>query len=211
MPHGKCLTKSESGDVGNVPIVAGLENIPPFRERRDFIFSLLLNPEAEDSNCISQNETTVAEGEHMIRILIADDHPRVLAGLKNIIGKAPDMVVAAEASNGFEIVNTVRQENIDLLLIDFDMPRMDGLEVLEKLHRDQPNLPVLILSQHPEDQLALRLLKAGAAGFMAKESVGKFLIDAIRLVHSGGKYVSSTLIEQLVGDATHVCEQNSAI
>jgi DNA-binding NarL/FixJ family response regulator len=140
----------------------------------------------------------------MIRILIADDHPLVLTGLKNIIGKAPDMVVAAEVSNGYEIAKKIQQDNIDLLVIDFDMPQMDGLEVLEELRRDRLKLPVLILSQHPEDQLALRLLKAGAAGFMAKESVGKFLIDAIRLLHSGGKYVSSALIEQLVGDSVHV-------
>jgi DNA-binding NarL/FixJ family response regulator len=140
----------------------------------------------------------------MIRILIADDHPAILTGLKNMISKAPDMIVAGESPDGLDVMDKLRQNTYDLLVLDFEMPHMDGLDVLRELHSHQPGLPVLIISQHSEDQLALRLLKAGAAGFMTKESTGKFLIDAIRLIHSGGKYVSSTLADQLVENAEHI-------
>ena len=126
----------------------------------------------------------------MIRLLIADDHPLVLEGLRNVIGRAKDMVVAAEASSGQEVLDMVRKGKYDVLVLDFNMPRMDGLDILRELHREYPGLPILILSQYPEDQLAVRMLKAGAAGYMTKESTGKDLLDAVRLIHLGGKYIS---------------------
>lgn len=134
----------------------------------------------------------------MIHVLIADDHPLVLEGLRNVVGKARDMDIAAEATSGQEVLDKVRKGNIDVIVLDFNMPRMDGLDVLREIHREHPNLPVLILSQYPEDQLAVRMLKAGAAGYMTKESTGKDLLDAVRLIHSGGKYISKTLAQQLV-------------
>jgi DNA-binding NarL/FixJ family response regulator len=134
----------------------------------------------------------------MIRLLIADDHPLVLEGLRNVIGRAKDMVVAAEASSGQEVLDMVRKGKYDVLVLDFNMPRMDGLDILRELHREYPGLPILILSQYPEDQLAVRMLKAGAAGYMTKESTGKDLLDAVRLIHSGGKYISKALAQQLV-------------
>jgi two-component system, NarL family, invasion response regulator UvrY len=134
----------------------------------------------------------------MIHVLIADDHPLVLEGLRNVIGKARDMEIVAEASNGQEVLDKVRKGKIDVTVLDFNMPRMDGLDVLREIHRESPHLPVLILSQYPEDQLAVRMLKAGAAGYMTKESTGKDLLDAIRLIHSGGKYISKALAQQLV-------------
>jgi two-component system, NarL family, invasion response regulator UvrY len=134
----------------------------------------------------------------MIRLLIADDHPLVLEGLRNAVGRAKDMVVAAEATSGQEVLDIVRKSKFDVLVLDFNMPRMDGLDILRELHREYPGLPILILSQYPEDQLAVRMLKAGAAGYMTKESTGKDLLDAVRLIHSGGKYISKALAQQLI-------------
>jgi two-component system, NarL family, invasion response regulator UvrY len=134
----------------------------------------------------------------MIRLLIADDHPLVLEGLRNVVGKAKDIVIMAEATSGQEVLDEVRKGSIDVLVLDFNMPRMDGLDVLREIHHERPHLPILILSQYPEDQLAVRMLKAGAAGYMTKESSGRELLEAIRLVHSGGKYISKPLAQQLV-------------
>ncbi|MDP4200235.1 MAG: response regulator transcription factor [Bacteroidota bacterium] len=134
----------------------------------------------------------------MIRILIADDHAIVREGLKQIVQQTMDIVVAGEASNAAETLEMVRKLPIDLLLLDISMPGRSGLDVLVEIKRDLPNLPVLILSLHPEDQYALRMLKAGAAGYVTKESASEQLIHAIRKVASGGKYMSMPLAEKLV-------------
>ncbi len=134
----------------------------------------------------------------MIRILIADDHAIVRAGLKQIVQQTDDIVVLDEASNAAETLEKVRKLKLDLLLLDISMPGRSGLDVLLEVKRDFPNLPVLILSLHPEDQYALRMLKAGASGYVTKESASEELIQAIRKVASGGRYMSMPLAEKLV-------------
>jgi DNA-binding NarL/FixJ family response regulator len=133
----------------------------------------------------------------MIRILIADDHPIVRAGLRQIILEAADMVVAAEASDGHEVLAKVRQADFDVVLLDLTIPGLSGLDVLKQVKIEKPNLRVLILSVHPEDQYAVRVLRAGAWGYVTKASAPEQLIAAIRKVHEGRRYVSPVLAEQL--------------
>jgi len=134
----------------------------------------------------------------MIRIIIADDHPIVRAGMKQIISEASDIVVADEASDGHKLLNKIKKENFDVVILDITMPHMDGLDVLKQLKIEKPKLPVIILSIHPEDQYALRVLKAGAAGYVTKTSAPDELINAIRKVYRGGKYISPSIAEKLV-------------
>jgi DNA-binding NarL/FixJ family response regulator len=136
----------------------------------------------------------------MIKILIADDHPIVRAGLKQVIEKSPDMRVAGEALNGQEVLDRVSREEWDILILDFSMPGKSGLDVIKELRRQRPGLPVLILSMHPEAELAPRLLKAGVSGYLMKESATTELVNAIRKIHAGGRYVSPALAEKLAGD-----------
>jgi len=133
----------------------------------------------------------------MIRILIADDHPIVRAGLRQIVLEAADMVVAAEANDGHEVLAKVRQQEFDVVLLDLTIPGLSGLDVLKQLKGEKPNLRVLILSVHPEDQYAVRVLRAGAWGYVTKASAPEQLIAAIRKVHDGRRYVSPMLAERL--------------
>lgn len=143
----------------------------------------------------------------MIRILIADDHAIVREGLKQIVQQTSDILVAGEANNAAETLEKVRKllsdsalgdQKLDLLLLDISMPGRSGLDVLIELKRDYPILPVLILSFHPEEQYALRMLKAGASGYVTKESASDELIQAIRKVAAGGRFMSMPLAEKLV-------------
>jgi len=136
----------------------------------------------------------------MIRILIADDHPVVREGFKQIISKADDLKVVGEALSGFEVIEKIQAETFDVVVLDLSMPGKDGLEVLKDLKVIQPRLPVLILSMHPEEQVALRTFKSGAAGYLNKESAPGELVNAIRKIHAGGKYVSTALAEKIVTD-----------
>jgi two-component system invasion response regulator UvrY len=133
----------------------------------------------------------------MIRILIADDHPVVRQGLKQMLADEPDMEVAGEAANGSELLEKVRREPWDIVLLDITMPGRGGLEVLKDVRREHGKLPVLVLSMHPEDQFGLRVLKAGASGYLTKDSAPEELVKAIRRVCGGGKYISQLLAEQL--------------
>jgi len=133
----------------------------------------------------------------MIRILIADDHPIVRAGLRQIVLEAADMVVAAEASDGHEVLAKVREADFDVLLLDLTIPGLSGLDVLKQVKSEKPHLRVLILSVHPEDQYAVRVLRAGAWGYVTKASAPEQLIAAIRKVHDGRRYVSPVLAERL--------------
>jgi two-component system invasion response regulator UvrY len=141
----------------------------------------------------------------MIRIVVADDHPIVRAGLREIIGRETDMTIASEAQTSQEALDIVRRQSADVLILDVMMPGRGGIEVLKQLHQEMPDLPVLILSVHPEDQLAVRALRAGAAGYLTKDSAPAELVGAIRKVVGGGKYVSpkmaERLAEELVGGA----------
>ena len=136
----------------------------------------------------------------MIKVMIVDDHLIVREGLKQIITEASDITVVDEASNGTEAIEKVRQVACDVLLLDISMPGRSGLEILKDLNNEAPTLSVLILTMHPEEQYAVRVLKAGASGYLTKESAPDELIEAIRKVSSGGKYISSTLAEKLAYD-----------
>jgi two-component system, NarL family, invasion response regulator UvrY len=133
----------------------------------------------------------------MIKIIIADDHPIVRAGMKQIISEASDMSVGDEASDGRQLLHKVRTESFDVVILDITMPHIDGLDVLKQLKIEKPKLPIIILSIHPESQYALRVLKAGAAGYVTKTSAPEELINAIRKVHRGGKYISPSIAEKL--------------
>ncbi len=136
----------------------------------------------------------------MIKILIADDHVIVRQGLKQIVADTHDIVVAGEASNGREVLDKVLKNDYDVVLLDITMPGKSGLDVLKELKNYKIAIPVLILSIHPEEQYAVRTLKAGAAGYLTKESASDELVAAIRKVALGGKYVSSFLAEKLAFD-----------
>jgi two-component system invasion response regulator UvrY len=133
----------------------------------------------------------------MLRVLIADDHPVFRRGLKQIITEASDMVVAGEAADGREALSKAETGGYDLLLLDITLPFKNGLDVLSQLKHERPTLPVLMLSVHPEEQYAVRALKAGASGYLTKESAPEELVAAIRKVSAGGKYVSASLAERL--------------
>jgi two-component system invasion response regulator UvrY len=133
----------------------------------------------------------------MIRILVADDHTVVREGIKQILAGQEGMVVADEAGNGQEVLNKVMKEDYDLVLLDISMPGRSGLEILEEIKVVRPRLPVLILSMHPEEQYAVRMLRAGAAGYLTKASAPEELISAIQKVSGGGKYVTVSLAEKL--------------
>jgi len=138
----------------------------------------------------------------VLKILIADDHAIVREGLKQILAETADMVVAGEAANGQEVLELVRKGNFDLVLLDLAMPEKDGLDTLKELKLEKPNLPVLVLSIYPEEQYAVRVLKAGASGYLTKESAPDELIAAIRKVSRKGKYVSQSLGEKLASYLT---------
>jgi DNA-binding NarL/FixJ family response regulator len=136
----------------------------------------------------------------MIRILVADDHTVVRQGVKQILAEVEDMTVKDEASNGVEAFKKITEQEFDVVLLDISMPGRSGLEVLEDIKAQYPKLPVLILSMHPEEQYAVRALKAGAAGYLTKASAPQELIVAIRKVAGGGKYVTASLAEKLADE-----------
>ncbi|MBL8056144.1 MAG: response regulator transcription factor [Anaerolineales bacterium] len=133
----------------------------------------------------------------MIKVLIADDHAVVRQGLKQILGEVPDMTVVGEATTGQEALEQARAVEWQVMILDLTLPERSGFDVLLAVHAEQPGRPVLILSMHAEDQYARRMLKAGAAGYLTKESVPEELIQAIRKVVEGGIYVSPSLAEKL--------------
>jgi DNA-binding NarL/FixJ family response regulator len=132
----------------------------------------------------------------MIRILIADDHAVVRKGLKQILSAITDMQAIDEASNGPEALSMAGKGNYDLVLLDITMPGRSGLDVLKQLRIEKPRLPVLVLSMHPEEQYAVRTLKAGASGYLSKECASEELVAAARKVMEGGKYVSDSLAQR---------------
>jgi len=136
----------------------------------------------------------------MINIIIVDDHPVVRRGIRQIINEEPDMRVTAEAENAQEAINLIRRTECDVVVLDISLPGMSGVDLMKQLKQEYKKLPVLILSVYPEEQYAVRTMKAGASGYLTKESAPGELVKAIRKVVSGGKYVSSSLAERLVED-----------
>lgn len=136
----------------------------------------------------------------MIRILIADDHPILRRGLKDILSRELAGAVCGEAGSAQEVLSQVQSQGWDLVILDVTMPGRSGLDVLRDLKALRPELPLLILSMYPEDQLGKRALKAGASGYMNKESASEELIKAVRKVLAGGTYLSPALAERLAVD-----------
>jgi len=136
----------------------------------------------------------------MIKVLIADDHAIVREGLKQILAETSEMTVVGEATNGQQVLDFMNKEEFDFLLLDIAMPGRGGMDTLKQVKRERPKLSVLVLSMYPEEQYAIRALKAGASGYLTKDSAPEELISAIKKVASGGKYVSSSLAEKLVFD-----------
>ena len=139
----------------------------------------------------------------ILRVLIADDHAIVREGLKQILADTGDIVVAGDAGSGLEAIKLARTGDFDVLLLDISMPDRSGIEVLKQVRQEFPKLAVLMLSMHREDQYAIRSLKAGAAGYLNKQSAPDELVTAIRQVALGRKYISPALAQQLadqIGD-----------
>jgi two-component system invasion response regulator UvrY len=143
----------------------------------------------------------------MIRVLIADDHAVVRAGVKQILADTPDITVAAEASSGQEALEMARKGGCDVLLLDLSMPGQGGLEILKQLKAEMPRLPVLVLTMHPEDQYAVRTIRAGAAGYLTKQSVAEELITALRTVFAGKKYITPAVADKLADEVKHDSDQ----
>ncbi|GBE03513.1 MAG TPA: response regulator transcription factor [Nitrospirae bacterium] len=133
----------------------------------------------------------------MLKILIADDHAIVREGIKQILAEIPEKVTTDEAINAQEVIQKVWENEYDMVLLDISMPGRSGLDVLKQLRSEKPALKILILSMHPEEQYAIRALKAGASGYLTKESTPHELTEAIKKVSIGKKYVSASLAETL--------------
>ncbi|PLX40359.1 MAG: DNA-binding response regulator [Deltaproteobacteria bacterium] len=134
----------------------------------------------------------------MTRVLIVDDHAIFREGMKKIISTAPDLEVVAEASDGAQAVSTILNEPFDVVVLDLSLPQMSGLDVLRIVKEKRPALPIIILSIHPEEEYALKVLKEGACGYLNKECVPDELIRCIRKAVRGERYVSEALKEQVV-------------
>ena len=137
----------------------------------------------------------------MIRLVIADDHTIVREGLKQLLAAASDIKVTGEAKDGHEVMARVRELDFDLLLLDMSMPGKSGIELIKQVRIEKPGLRVLVLSMHEEPQYAVRAIKAGASGYLTKDSASALLVAAIRKVASGGAFISAEVAEQLAFDA----------
>ena len=136
----------------------------------------------------------------MTRILVADDHAVVRRGVLQILEEAPEAFLIDEASSGGEVLRTARERDYDLILLDIALPDINGIEVLNNLQEEHPAVPVLMLSMYPEKQYASRALKAGASGYLTKDSAPAELLTAVRRILEGGKYVTQSLAEELVAE-----------
>ena len=133
----------------------------------------------------------------MIQILIVDDHVMFREGLKQILGKRSQMCVVGEAGCWNEAITVLKQTRPDVILLDISLPGRSGLELLGEIKKERPESSVLVLSMHPEDQYAVRMMKAGALGYLTKESAPDELVTAIRKVAAGGRYISPKLAEEM--------------
>lgn len=133
----------------------------------------------------------------MIRIVIADDHAIVREGLKRIVSGAGDLELVAEAADGAEVMQRVREQEFDVLVLDLSMPGRSGMELIKLVKAEKPKLKILVLSMHQEMQYAVRAIKSGASGYLTKESAPAQLEQAIRKIAGGGAYISAEVAEQL--------------
>jgi DNA-binding NarL/FixJ family response regulator len=136
----------------------------------------------------------------VIKAIVCDDHPIFREGLKKIVSQSLDLTIADEVSDGTKLMEKTKDHHYDVVILDISLPGASGLDVLKDLRRAGNKMPVLILSMHPEEQYAVRALRAGASGYVAKASVPEELLTAIRKVAAGGKYISPSLAEQLASE-----------
>jgi len=139
----------------------------------------------------------------MIEILLVDDHAIVREGLRRIIDDTTGITISAEASTGQDALNLIWKEKYDLVILDISMPGKNGLQTLKEIKKHDAKLPVLMLSMHAEKQYAMRAIKAGASGYLTKESASEQLVSAIRKIFDGRKYISPGVAELLVTDIYH--------
>jgi DNA-binding NarL/FixJ family response regulator len=137
----------------------------------------------------------------MIRVLLADDHAIVRAGLKEILSDTADITVAGEANNGQDVMARIRSAEFDVAVLDMSMPGRGGIELIKQVKAERPKLRVLVLSMHSEQQYAVRAVKAGASGYLTKDSAAEQLVAAIRRIAAGGAYVTPETAERLVLDS----------
>ena len=137
----------------------------------------------------------------MIRVIIADDHTIVREGLRQLLATAGDIVVVGEAVNGHEVVDRVRTTELDVLLLDLSMPGKSGMELIRQVKTEKPKLRILVLSMHEEHQYAVRAIKAGASGYLTKDSASTELVSALRKLAAGGAFISAEVAEQLAREA----------
>jgi two-component system invasion response regulator UvrY len=148
----------------------------------------------------------------MINILVVDDHALIRKGLKMLLEESPDFEVKGEAETGTQAIKMVREQHFDLVLLDISLPDKHGMDILKQLKSEQPDIKVIVLSMYPEDQYGVRALKAGAVGYINKQSAPEKLVGAVQQVISGKKYISETLAEQLlsnlIGDSQDLLHQS---
>jgi DNA-binding NarL/FixJ family response regulator len=142
----------------------------------------------------------------MIKLLIADDHAIVRRGLHQIISETPDLVIGGEAATAQQVMELVRAERWDVVILDISLPGGNGIELIGEIRRERPETRILMLTVHSEEQYAVRAVRAGAAGFLTKETAPSLLVDAVRKIAAGGRYVSAelaeTLASMLAGEST---------
>lgn len=142
----------------------------------------------------------------MINVLLADDHAMVRTGLKEILADTGDIAVTGEATNGQEVLSSIRGKDFDVLVLDMSMPGRSGIDLIKQVKGEKPKLRILVLSMHSEKQYAVRALKAGASGYLTKESAAEQLVAAIRRIAGGGAYVSPETAERLALEHSSTAE-----
>jgi DNA-binding NarL/FixJ family response regulator len=143
----------------------------------------------------------------MIEILVADDHPIIREGVKQILKNEPDIVVKSEASNGVEVLKLIKKNKYDLILLDISLPKKDGLEVLKEIKAKLPKIPILILSIHSDEYFIIDAIKNGASGYITKDTMPEELIKAIRIVYSGQIYINQNVTQALVDNIKYNREE----
>jgi len=142
-----------------------------------------------------------------VRVLVADDHALVRQGLRQVLALSNELSLVAEAKNAWEVIERVRDIEVDVVLLDMSMPGPSGLELIRRLRSEAPRVPVLVLSMHAEAQIASRAIKAGARGYLTKDSEPELLIDALRQVGRGGNFIDPSLATQLVFETGSISDE----